>query len=98
MFAVHVANPFTSSSRRDERDRKIMETHQSERAQRDATRAAAWQSSARQDEYKRGMEGASKTGGKSTLADRAKYQFEADSEDDEMGKFERYAFKMGCVR
>jgi hypothetical protein len=28
MFAVHVANPFTSGSRRDERDRKIMENHQ----------------------------------------------------------------------
>ncbi|KAL5404369.1 hypothetical protein PMIN03_009226 [Paraphaeosphaeria minitans] len=84
MFAVHVSNPFTSSSRREERDRKIMETHQTERAQRDATRAAAWQSSARQDEFRRGVQGAANTGGKSTLADRAKYQFEADSEDDEM--------------
>ncbi|KAJ4345205.1 Protein transport protein S9 plasma membrane t-SNARE [Didymosphaeria variabile] len=83
MFAVHVANPFTTSSRREERDRKIMENHQNDRAQRDATRAAAWQSTARQDEYKRGTQGGN-TGGKSTLADRAKYQFEADSEDDEM--------------
>ncbi|KAF1969181.1 hypothetical protein BU23DRAFT_244347 [Bimuria novae-zelandiae CBS 107.79] len=86
MFAVHVSNPFTSSSRREERDRKIMETHQSERAQRDATRAAAWQSSARQDEFKRGIQGTAGSAGQksSTLADRAKYQFEADSEDDEM--------------
>lgn len=85
MFAVHVSNPFTSNSRREERDRKILETHQSERAQRDQTRAAAWASSARQDEYQRGVQGTGTSGaGRSTLADRAKYQFEADSEDDEM--------------
>lgn len=84
MFAVHVSNPFTSSSRQRERDEKIMETHRSEREERDRTRAAAWQSNARQDEYKRGAPGAGASGGRSTLADRAKYQFEADSEDDEM--------------
>lgn len=61
-----------------------METHRSEREERDRTRAAAWQSSARQDEYKRGVEGTGSGAGRSTLADRAKYQFEADSEDDEM--------------
>ena len=80
---MHVSNPFTSGSRREERDRKVMETHQAEREQRDATRAAAWQSSARQDEYRRGLQGGAPAG-KSTLADRAKYQFEADSDDDEM--------------
>ena len=35
MFAMHVSNPFTSASRRDERDRKIMDTHRQERDQRD---------------------------------------------------------------
>lgn len=84
MFAVHVANPFTASSRREERDRKIMEDHQRDREQRDATRKAAWESSARSEGVNRGLQS---TGGgpkKSTLAERAKYQFEADSEDDEM--------------
>jgi protein transport protein SEC9 len=38
MFAMHVSNPFTSASRREERDRKVMETHRAEREQRDATR------------------------------------------------------------
>jgi murein L,D-transpeptidase YcbB/YkuD len=86
MFAVHVGNPFTSSSRREERDRKLMEAHQMERAQRDATRQAAWESSARAQQASQRTAAAGSAGGlpRSTLADRAKYQFEADSEDDEM--------------
>ncbi|KAF2850687.1 hypothetical protein T440DRAFT_396374 [Plenodomus tracheiphilus IPT5] len=84
MFAMHVANPFTASSRREERDRKIMETHQNERAQRDATRKAAWETSARTDGVNRSLQAAGGAKGKGTLAERAKYQFEADSEDDEM--------------
>lgn len=84
MFAVHVGNPFTSGARREERDRRMLETHQQERAQRDATRKAAWESSARTQGATKGTQ--SMGGGlpKATLADRAKYQFEADSEDDEM--------------
>lgn len=87
MFAMHVSNPFTSGTRREERDRKVMETHRVEREQRDATRKAAWESSARGEEAAKGVGGRPGGGGgpgKSTLADRAKYQFEADSEDDEM--------------
>lgn len=84
MFAMHVSNPFTASSRREERDRKIMENHQNDRAQRDATRKAAWESSARTDGVNRSLQAAGGAKGKSTLAERAKYQFEADSEDDEM--------------
>lgn len=84
MFAVHVANPFTSTSRREERDKKIMENHHRDREQRDATRKAAWESNARSDGVNRSMQSMGGAKGKSSLADRAKYQFEADSEDDEM--------------
>jgi hypothetical protein len=62
----------------------LQETHHAERAQRDATRKAAWESNARQDEVKRGVAGTTGGGGRGTLADRAKYQFEADSDDDAM--------------
>lgn len=52
--------------------------------QRDATRQAAWETSARTQSATEKMAGMGGRGpGKSTLADRAKYQFEADSEDDE---------------
>jgi hypothetical protein len=61
-----------------------METHRLEREQRDATRKAAWDSAARNEGTNRSMQGMSGPGKKGTLADRAKYQFEADSEDDEM--------------
>lgn len=61
-----------------------METHRTEREQRDATRKAAWETSARTDGTNRAMQGAGGVKGKGTLAERAKYQFEADSEDDEM--------------
>lgn len=84
MFAMHVSNPFTASSRREERDRKIMENHHKDREQRDATRKAAWETNARADGVNRSMQGMGGAKGKSTLAERAKYQFEADSEDDEM--------------
>ncbi|CAI6332162.1 unnamed protein product [Periconia digitata] len=85
MFAMHVSNPFTSSSRNAERDAKVLETHRNERDQRDATRKAAWESSARQNEFNQANAAAGKGGpGRSTLADRAKFQFEADSDDDQM--------------
>jgi hypothetical protein len=61
-----------------------METHRQERDQRDATRKAAWDSSARNDGVNRNLQGMSGAQKKASLADRAKYQFEADSEDDEM--------------
>ena len=61
-----------------------METHRNDRDARDATRKAAWESSARGDAINRDLKGAGGPAKKSTLADRAKYQFEADSEDDEM--------------
>jgi hypothetical protein len=76
-----------------------METHRTEREQRDATRKAAWDSAARNEGTNRNIQGMGGAAKKGTLADRAKvrwqswyldltnapqYQFEADSEDDEM--------------
>jgi hypothetical protein len=61
-----------------------MDTHRQERDQRDATRKAAWDSAARNDGVNRNLQGMSAAQKKGSLADRAKYQFEADSEDDEM--------------
>ncbi|KAF2654206.1 hypothetical protein K491DRAFT_486024 [Lophiostoma macrostomum CBS 122681] len=88
MFAMHVGNPFTSNSRREERDRKVLETHRQERDARDATRKAAWDASVRGEDAQRQQQELRGTGqrntNKSTLADRARFQFEADSEDDEM--------------
>ena len=88
MFAVHVSNPFTSAERRRLRDEDVMNKHRTEREQRDASRAAAFESKARVEGSWKELGGSAGAAGnnkaKSTLAERAKYQFEADSEDDEM--------------
>lgn len=85
MFAVHVNNPFTAKERRARRDEQIMERHHNEREAREATREAAFQSTQRMNQNFKGLDDASAAPrGKQSLAERAKYQFEADSEDDAM--------------
>ncbi|RHZ47372.1 putative plasma membrane SNARE protein (Sec9) [Aspergillus thermomutatus] len=87
MFAVHVSNPFTSARRRRERDEKIIETHRAERATREGTRNEAFQTNQRMERTFREIEReAGKPHGKNrtNVTERAKYQFEADSEDEAM--------------
>lgn len=87
MFAVHVSNPFTSNARRRDRDEKILETHRAERNTREGTRQEAFQSNQRMEHTFREIErDANKAypGQKKDMAERAKYQFEADSEDEAM--------------
>ncbi|KAH8602760.1 hypothetical protein B0O99DRAFT_604213 [Bisporella sp. PMI_857] len=88
MFAVHVANPFTASSRREARDQEIIEKHRIEREQREATRQNAFASQQRMDGAFKGLQpgdaGYRAPMNKTSLAERSKYQFEADSEDEEM--------------
>ena len=90
IFAPNVANPFTKGRKARERDDKIMETAHKERAQRDATRAATYQSMARQQEHSHELRvegeasGAPRAKTGASLAERSKYQFEADSEDEAM--------------
>ena len=88
MFAVHVSNPFTASSRARQRDEDVMDKHRMERAEREATRKAGFETEQRlQKTFKNlqpGDAGYSAAKKQSSLAERAKYQFEADSEDEEM--------------
>lgn len=87
MFAVHVSNPFTSAQRRRERDEQIMNTHREERAIREGTRQEAFRTGQRMDRTFREIEKDNKTAGgkpKRNMTERAKYQFEADSEDEAM--------------
>jgi protein transport protein SEC9 len=86
MFAVHVSNPFTAKKREEAANAIALEKHQAERAQRDETQAAAYSTQARQQQMQRDINGnmVRKAPNSKNLADRAKYQFEADSEDEEM--------------
>ncbi|RVX72498.1 hypothetical protein B0A52_03688 [Exophiala mesophila] len=85
MFAVHVNNPFTAKDRKARRDEEIMDRHHTERMHREATREAAFKTSQRMNQNFKGLDDvSSQPKQKSSLAERAKYQFEADSEDDAM--------------
>merc|ERR1712070_164692 len=85
MWAVHVSNPFTKESRRRAAEDIALGKHQDERKLRDDTTQAAISSSTRHQQQSRDLNGnivKQKTA--KSLADRSKYQFEADSEDDEL--------------
>ena len=86
MFAVHVNNPFTGKERREKRDNQILERHRMERDQREATREAAFKTGARMNQNFKAVDDQKPIGQKTgaSLAERAKYQFEADSEDDQL--------------
>ena len=87
MFHVHMSNPFTASRRRRERDEKILNTHREDRDTRQGTRNEAFHTNQRMERKFRDIDRESKkTGGKArtNVTERAKYQFEADSEDETM--------------
>jgi hypothetical protein len=77
-YPKHVKNPFTSNQRVAEREAKVLEEAQADRQRRDATRAAAWSSNDRATRLQMDMNKMPAGGAKKgSLADRAKYQFEA---------------------
>ncbi|KAJ5695505.1 hypothetical protein N7536_005917 [Penicillium majusculum] len=87
MFAVHVANPFTASRRRRDRDEKTLNTHREDRDIREGTRSEAHATNQRMEKVFRDIDrDAAKQGKgkKASVTERAKYQFEADSEDEAM--------------
>ncbi|KAL4784420.1 hypothetical protein BJX76DRAFT_327331 [Aspergillus varians] len=87
MFAVHVSNPFTSASRRRERDERVMGNHRQIRDAQSGTRNEAYLTNQRMERTFREIEREDKKTPKpkkASVTERAKYQFEADSEDEAM--------------
>ena len=85
MFAMHVANPFTAKKREEAANAIALDKHRRERERADETRSQAYGSTARQQGFNRDLKpGERGAPDKASLAQRSKYQFEADSEDDEM--------------
>lgn len=85
MFAVHVNNPFTAGKKTREMEAQILEQHRNDRDLREATRKAGWQAN---DHMERGFKEIEAT--RSTQkwqraggAEKSRYQFEDDSEDDD---------------
>lgn len=85
---MHVANPFTKSRNRNRAEQELLEANNADRESRQANRQAQYEAAQRvQGLQSSGQDGAGGIPGgpkSRNLAERSKYQFEADSEDDEM--------------
>lgn len=86
MFAVHMSNPFSAKRRLQEKEERIKEQHRLEQAEREGRRQMAYESTQRVTQGLRGPKSdtAKKYRTQASVTERAKYQFENDSEDDEM--------------
>ncbi|EXF79779.1 hypothetical protein CFIO01_08601 [Colletotrichum fioriniae PJ7] len=93
MFAVHMANPFTSKKRAAERDAAILDRHRQEREVREATRHEAFKSNQRMEETFREMSlsGRPQKGAEPQSKPAGKSQFELpeDESDEEAAARER---------
>jgi hypothetical protein len=86
LFAPHISNPFTKERRLAEEEARIKQNYMRDQLGREKLRQAAWES---QQRVINGLQvGQSETAMKykmqSHANERKKYQFEADSEDEEM--------------
>jgi protein transport protein SEC9 len=87
MFAVHVSNPFTSKSRAEEEERKIMERHELEREEREKVRRDVYDSAQRVNGALNQNTGrGNKAPPKSSITSRSQYMFEEDEEDVQVEK------------
>jgi len=82
MFAPHVSNPLRSSARAKEEEAKILSRHHSDREEREKTREFGYDS---RNRVGRALNDNGRVESKATtsLAERSRYQFEADESDDE---------------
>jgi len=82
MFVPHVSNPLRSSARAREEEAKILARHHSDREERDKTREFGYDS---RNRVGRALNDNGRVESKTTtsLAERSRYQFEADESDDE---------------
>ena len=84
MFVPSVGNPLRSKSRAQEEEAKIIARHQMEREERDRTREFGYESKNVVGRALNTTNGRVESKAKSSLAERSRYQFEADEEDDAM--------------
>jgi len=84
MFAIHVKNPMKSKSRAEAEEKRVLERHEAERDERERTRQFGYES---RDRVGRALNDVPSGGhaGRTqmSMAERSKYQFEADESDDE---------------
>jgi len=87
MFAVHVGNPFTTEKRLQRDIQQELGKRQHERETMQTTREAAYSSEQRKLQAAKDLRdnpAQSAAAPKRSMVDRSKFQFEADSDDDQM--------------
>lgn len=84
MFVPNVGNPLRSKSRTREEEAKIIARHELEREEAGRTREFGYESKNVVGRALNTATGRVESKGKSSLAERSRYQFEADSDDDRM--------------
>ncbi|KAI1412584.1 hypothetical protein F5Y13DRAFT_163035 [Hypoxylon sp. FL1857] len=86
MFAVHVSNPFTAKKRTAEMEQKVLDQNRADRELRETTRKEGYLGNQRMETAFREAEASKKKDvwQKQSAAERSKYAFEDDAEDDEM--------------
>ncbi|KAK6842641.1 Protein transport protein SEC9 [Apiospora arundinis] len=84
MFAVHVNNPFTTNKRNAEMEKRTLDNHRADRDLRESTRKSGYDSNSRMEQGFKEIEKARSTDKwqRASGAEKSKYQFEDDSEDD----------------
>ncbi|TGZ84307.1 hypothetical protein EX30DRAFT_338840 [Ascodesmis nigricans] len=87
MFAIHMKNPMKSNARQQAEEQKILDTHQFDRDERERARQFGYESQQHVNQALSGRVGYQPSVDRrkgSSMAEREKYQFEADEEDDDM--------------
>jgi hypothetical protein len=86
IFKPHIGNPFNNAKKARDREQAVLDDAARDREEREQVRRANWGIGARQQELNRDMSKLSvgQQMKKQSLQERAKYQFEADSEDEGM--------------
>lgn len=85
MFAVHVANPFTSKQRQQKADEDVMNRHRTEREQREATRREGFNATQRMESSFRDMNNVGMSGpARRTKKDYGKFNLDDEEGADEL--------------
>lgn len=84
MFAIHVKNPLRHTARAEAEEAEILALHQAERAGRAELRADEYESRSKIGKALNDTSGTVESRAKTSLAERARFQFEADESDDDM--------------
>ncbi|KAI1390286.1 uncharacterized protein F4822DRAFT_401444 [Hypoxylon trugodes] len=85
MFAVHVSNPFTAKKRTAQMEQKVLDENRADRELRESTRKDGYVGNQRMEAAFRQVDASGKNSGwqKQSAAEKSKYAFEDDEEDEE---------------